>query len=73
MAGNRRSMAEFLNLAKPGGPTVTDGLKRELPIETLVPRPGQSRRTIDPAELVQMAATLTGNCSSVCPGRGNSN
>ncbi|MFO1424060.1 MAG: ParB/RepB/Spo0J family partition protein [Candidatus Competibacteraceae bacterium] len=58
MTGKRKSMAEFLNLAEPGGPAVTDGLKRELPIETLVPRPGQPRRTIDPAELEQMAATL---------------
>ncbi|MDG4556823.1 MAG: ParB/RepB/Spo0J family partition protein [Candidatus Contendobacter sp.] len=58
MAGKRRSMAEFLNLAEPGSPAVTDGLKRELPIETLVPRQSQPRRTIDPAELEHMAATI---------------
>ncbi len=58
MAGKRRSMAEFLNLAEAGNPTVTDGLKRELPIEKLVPRQNQPRRTVDPAELEQMVATI---------------
>jgi ParB family transcriptional regulator, chromosome partitioning protein len=58
MASKRRSMAEFLNLAEPGNPTVTDGLKRELPIDQLIPRHNQPRRTIDPVELEQMAATL---------------
>lgn len=58
MASNRRSMAEFLNLAEPGNPTVTDGLKRELPIEKVIPRHNQPRRTVDPMELEQMAATI---------------
>jgi ParB family chromosome partitioning protein len=58
MASKRRSMAEFLNLAEPGSPTVTDGLKRELPIEKLIPRQSQPRRTIDPMELEQMVATI---------------
>ncbi|MBK8536847.1 MAG: ParB/RepB/Spo0J family partition protein [Candidatus Competibacteraceae bacterium] len=58
MASNRRSMAEFLNLAEPGNPTVTDGLKRELPIDKLIPRHNQPRRTVDPVELEQMAATI---------------
>lgn len=43
MATKRRSMAEFLNATEPGNPTVTDGLKRELPIEKLVPRKNQPR------------------------------
>jgi len=51
-------MAEFLNLAEPGNSTITDGLKRELPIEKLSPRRNQPRRTIDPAELEQMVATI---------------
>lgn len=58
MASKRRSMAEFLNLAEPGSSTITDGLKRELPIEKLSPRRNQPRRTIDPAELEQMVATI---------------
>ncbi len=58
MASQRRSMAEFLNLAEPGNSTITDGLKRELPIEKLSPRRNQPRRTIDPAELEQMVATI---------------
>jgi ParB family transcriptional regulator, chromosome partitioning protein len=58
MASKRRSMAEFLNLAEPGSPTLTDGLKRELPIETLIPRHNQPRRTVDPTELESMVATL---------------
>ena len=58
MASKRRSMAEFLNLAEPGSPTVTDGLKRELPIEKLIPRQNQPRRTVDPTELEQMVATI---------------
>ena len=58
MAAKRRSMAEFLNVAESGAPTLTDGLKRELPIDRLVPRPNQPRRTIDPEELEQLAATL---------------
>jgi ParB family chromosome partitioning protein len=51
-------MAEFLNLAQPENPTVIDGLKRELPIEKLIPRQNQPRRTVDPAELEQMVATI---------------
>lgn len=51
-------MAEFLNLAELESPTVINGLKRELPIETLVPRSNQPRRTIDPAELEQMVTTI---------------
>jgi ParB family chromosome partitioning protein len=58
MAAKRRSMAEFLNVAESGAPTLTDGLKRELPIDRLVPRPNQPRRTIDPEELEHLAATL---------------
>lgn len=58
MAAKRRSMAEFLNVAESGAPTLTDGLKRELPIDRLVPRQNQPRRTIDPEELEQLAATL---------------
>jgi ParB family chromosome partitioning protein len=58
MANNRRSMAEFLKRAEPGLPSVTDGLKRELPIDQVIPRPQQPRRTFDPVELAQMAATL---------------
>jgi ParB family chromosome partitioning protein len=58
MAGKRRSMAEFLDLAEPGNFTVTDGLKRDLPIEKLIPRHNQPRRTTDPTELEQMAATI---------------
>ncbi len=58
MTNKRRSMAEFLNLAELGSPTVTNGLKRELPIETLVPRSNQPRRTVDPAELEQMVTTI---------------
>lgn len=58
MASKRRSMAEFLNLAQPENPTVIDGLKRELPIEKLIPRQNQPRRTVDPAELEQMVATI---------------
>jgi len=58
MASQRRSMAEFLNLAEPGNSTITDGLKRELPIEKLSPRRNQPRRTIDPAELEQMVTTI---------------
>ncbi|MCC8999829.1 MAG: ParB/RepB/Spo0J family partition protein [Candidatus Contendobacter sp.] len=58
MASKRRSMAEFLNLAESGNPTVTDGLKRELPIDKLIPRHNQPRRTVDPVELEQMAATI---------------
>jgi len=58
MAGKRRSMAEFLDLAKPETPAIIDGLKRELPIEKLVPRQNQPRRTIDPSELEHMAATI---------------
>ncbi len=58
MATKRRSMAEFLNAAEPGNLTVTDGLKRELPIEKLIPRKNQPRRTIDPAELESMVATV---------------
>ncbi len=58
MAGKRRSMAEFLDLAEPGSSTVTDGLKRDLPIEKLIPRQNQPRRTVDPTELEQMAATI---------------
>ena len=58
MASKRRSMAEFLNLAESGNPTVTDGLKRELPIDKLIPRYNQPRRTVDPVELEQMAATI---------------
>jgi ParB family chromosome partitioning protein len=51
-------MAEFLNLAQPENPTVIDGLKRELSIEKLIPRQNQPRRTVDPAELEQMVATI---------------
>jgi ParB family chromosome partitioning protein len=51
-------MAEFLDLAEPGNFTVTDGLKRDLPIEKLIPRQNQPRRTTDPTELEQMAATI---------------
>ena len=58
MAGNRRSMAEFLDRAESGMPTVIDGLKRELPIEKLIPRQNQPRRTVDSAELEHMAATI---------------
>ena len=58
MTNKRRSMAEFLNLAELESPTVINGLKRELPIETLVPRSNQPRRTIDPAELEQMVTTI---------------
>ena len=58
MTNKRRSMAEFLNLAELGSPTVTNGLKRELPIETLVPRSNQPRRTVDQAELEQMVTTI---------------
>jgi ParB family chromosome partitioning protein len=58
MTNKRRSMAEFLNLAELESPTVTNGLKRELPIETLVPRSNQPRRTVDPAELEQMVTTI---------------
>jgi len=58
MAAKRKSMAEFLNAAEPGNLTVTDGLKRELPVEKLVPRKNQPRRTIDPAELESMVATV---------------
>ena len=58
MASKRRSMAEFLNLAQPENATVIDGLKRELPIEKLIPRQNQPRRTVDPVELEQMVATI---------------
>ncbi|MCP5451250.1 MAG: ParB/RepB/Spo0J family partition protein [Gammaproteobacteria bacterium] len=58
MTNKRRSMAEFLNLAELGSPTVTNGLKRELSIETLVPRSNQPRRTVDPTELEQMVTTI---------------
>lgn len=56
--GKRRSMAEFLDLAKAETSAIIDGLKRELPIEKLLPRPNQPRRTIDPAELESMVATI---------------
>ena len=58
MTGKRRSMAEFLDLAKPGTPPIIDGLKRDLPIEKLIPRQNQPRRTIDPSELEHMVATI---------------
>ena len=58
MASKRRSMAEFLNVAEPGSPAITDGLKRELPVESLIPRHNQPRRTVDPAELESMVATI---------------
>lgn len=58
MAVKRRSMAEFLDLAKPGTPAIIDGLKRELPIEKLIPRQNQPRRTVDPSELEHMATTI---------------
>lgn len=58
MATKRRSMAEFLNLADYETPVVTDGLKRELALDQLRPRPGQPRRSIDPAELETLAATI---------------
>ena len=38
--------------------SVKDGLKRDLPIDQLAPRPGQARRTIDPDELETLAATI---------------
>lgn len=56
--GKRRSMAEFLDLAKSETSAIIDGLKRELPIEKLLPRQNQPRRTIDPAELEPMVATI---------------
>ncbi len=58
MATKSRSMAEFLNLSPNEPATVTDGLKRELAIEQLRPKPNQPRRSMDPAELKQMAATI---------------
>lgn len=58
MVAKRKSMAEFLNLAEPETGKVTDGLKRDLPVEQLTPRPNQPRRTVDPAELEQMAGTI---------------
>jgi ParB family chromosome partitioning protein len=51
-------MAEFLNVTEPANLTVTDGLKRELPIEKLTPRKNQPRRTIDPTELESMVTTI---------------
>ncbi len=56
--GKRRSMAEFLDLAKSETSAIIDGLKRELPIEKLLPRQNQPRRTIDPTELEQMVTTI---------------
>lgn len=58
MTTKRRSMAEFLNLTDHEIPVVTDGLKRELALDQLQPRPGQPRRHIDPVELEAMAATI---------------
>ncbi|MBK9952716.1 MAG: ParB/RepB/Spo0J family partition protein [Candidatus Competibacteraceae bacterium] len=58
MSAKRRSMAEFLELAESDGPTVLDGLKRDLPVENLVPRQNQPRRLIDPIELERMATTI---------------
>jgi ParB family chromosome partitioning protein len=51
-------MAEFLNLPSHDIGAVTDGLKRDLAIDQLRPKANQPRRTIDPAELEQMAATI---------------
>lgn len=58
MANKRRSMVEFLGDAELKTPTIIDGLKRDLPIEKLIPRQNQPRRTIDPTELENMAATI---------------
>lgn len=58
MSAKRRSMAEFLELAESDGPTVLDGLKRDLPVDKLVPRQNQPRRLIDPTELEHMATTI---------------
>lgn len=58
MVAKRRSMAEFLNLPSHEIGAVTDGLKRDLAINQLRPKANQPRRTIDPAELEQMAATI---------------
>lgn len=58
MVVKRRSMAEFLKLPSHDIGTVTDGLKRDLAIEQLRPKANQPRRTIDPLELEQMAATI---------------
>lgn len=58
MANQRRSIAEFLHLAGAQAVTVTDGLKRDMPIEQLVPGHNQPRRHFDAAELEAMAATI---------------
>lgn len=58
MANKRRSMAEFLSQADQEALTVTDGLKRDLPIESIFPRPNQPRRIIDSTELEHMAETV---------------
>lgn len=58
MATKRRSMVEFLGDTELKTPTIIDGLKRDLPIEKLIPRQNQPRRSIDPTELENMVATV---------------
>lgn len=60
MATKRKNMADFLGLGggDSGSVSVKDGLKRDLPIDRLEPRPGQARKQIDPDELRTLAATI---------------
>lgn len=58
MVTKRKNMADFLSLGGVDAGSVKDGLKRDLPIDQLAPRPGQARRTMDPDELQTLAATI---------------
>jgi len=57
-AAKRRSMMEFLGVGGGADGSITDGLKRDLPVEQLVPRPGQARTHFDPDELQTLASTI---------------
>lgn len=60
MATKRKNMVDFLGLGDgdAGSVSVKDGLKRDLPIDRLEPRPGQARKHLDPDELQMLAATI---------------
>lgn len=58
MTIKRKSMMDFLSSGEGVGGSVKDGLKRELPIENLMPRQGQPRRHWDQDDLEMLASTI---------------
>ncbi|MCP5425284.1 MAG: ParB/RepB/Spo0J family partition protein [Gammaproteobacteria bacterium] len=58
MALKRKNMMEFLNAQRQESTSIVDGLKRDLPIDQLIPREGQPRTHFDQEDLEVLASTI---------------